>query len=198
MKHLRIENFGPLQLADIELDRLNLIIGYQSSGKSCALKTACFCSWLEKRIILSQSPDYYAKDGNFKKSLEEYHKFYGYFKPDTVIEYESQFLKFRYANNDNSFTFSWNKKRWNYKRKKISYIPTERNIVATFPAWKKQAIVDDNVLDFMNDWDKARKYVKNINNILNLDLGYSYDETLEKDSIKLQNGTEISLSNSSS
>ena len=47
MKHLVIRNLGPLKEADIELKRINVIIGSQSSGKSCVLKTACYCTWVE-------------------------------------------------------------------------------------------------------------------------------------------------------
>ena len=57
MKHLVIRNLGPLHEADIELKRINVIIGSQSSGKSCVLKTACYCTWVEKRIELTQSAD---------------------------------------------------------------------------------------------------------------------------------------------
>ena len=41
MKHLVIRNLGPLKEAEVELKRINVIIGSQSSGKSCVLKTAC-------------------------------------------------------------------------------------------------------------------------------------------------------------
>ena len=53
MKHLVIRNLGPLKEADVELKRINVIIGSQSSGKSCVLKTACYCTWVEKRIELT-------------------------------------------------------------------------------------------------------------------------------------------------
>lgn len=197
MKHLKIENFGPLKLADIEIDRFNLIIGYQSSGKSCILKTACFCSWVEKRIMLSQSDRDFSRGNSFKKIIEKYYKFDGFFKPDTKIEYESDFLKFSFDNSDTKFSFEW-KKRWNYNRKKISYIPAERNIVAAFPNWKTQAMAGDNVLDFMNDWDNARRYVKIVPEILNLDLSYSYNENTDLDSLQLKDGQELTLANSSS
>ena len=87
MKHLKIENFGPLKLADIEIGKFNLIIGFQSSGKSCILKTACFCSWVEKRILLSQSARDFTVGNSFKKTLERYYTFDGYFKHNTKIEY---------------------------------------------------------------------------------------------------------------
>ena len=35
MKHIKIRNFGPLRNVDIDLSQINLIIGLQSSGKSC-------------------------------------------------------------------------------------------------------------------------------------------------------------------
>lgn len=54
MKRLHIKNFGPVKEANLTLGRVNIITGLQSSGKSCVLKTACYCSWVEKRLELSQ------------------------------------------------------------------------------------------------------------------------------------------------
>lgn len=198
MKHLRIENFGPLKLADVEIGRFNLIIGFQSSGKSCILKTACFCSWVEKRIMLSQSANDFSKGYSFKKQIEKYYKFDGFFKPNTKIEYESDFMKFSFDNSEPKFSFEWKENKQNYKRKKISYIPAERNIVSAFPNWRTQAFADDNILDFMNDWYNARKFVKEVPDILNLDLTYTYKEYSDIDSLKLKDGQELTLANSSS
>lgn len=61
MKHLVIRNLGPLKESDIELKRINVIIGSQSSGKSCVLKTACYCTWVEKRIELTQTSDFFCE-----------------------------------------------------------------------------------------------------------------------------------------
>mgnify|MGYP002444764269 CR=1 FL=1 len=47
MKHLVIKNFGPIRSADLQLGQVNVLIGMQSSGKSCVLKTACYCTWVE-------------------------------------------------------------------------------------------------------------------------------------------------------
>ena len=60
MKHLIIDALGPLRHVDIFLERLNVIIGPQSSGKSCVLKTASYCTWVEKRIQITQSADDFA------------------------------------------------------------------------------------------------------------------------------------------
>lgn len=59
MRHLVIRNLGPLREADVFLNKINIIVGPQSAGKSCLLKTACFCNWVEKRIQLSQEPYFF-------------------------------------------------------------------------------------------------------------------------------------------
>ena len=61
MKHLIIRNFGPVREADIQLGAVCVIIGMQSSGKSCVLKTACYCTWVEKRLQLAQKPNGFGK-----------------------------------------------------------------------------------------------------------------------------------------
>lgn len=198
MRHLIIRNFGPLKEADVELGRFNLIIGFQSSGKSCVLKTACFCAWVEKRIELAQSADYFMKEGIFMRELSNYHKFDGYFKADTFISYETSYMKFSYSHQAGFFEFQWKSSRWKYKRSKISYIPSERSVVAAIPNWKTQVSTYDNILDFMNDWDKARQALDSKTPILNLGMSYRYDALSNKDMMVMDNGVELSLSNSSS
>ena len=157
MKHLVIRNLGPLKEADVELKRINVIIGSQSSGKSCVLKTACYCTWVEKRIELTQTSEFFAKDENFLKELERFHKLQGYIKPDTFISYESDFMAFSYDNATKTFLFDWKDDRWNYRRSKVTYIPAERNLVAAIPNWFQVKFNDDNIRDFMADWVTARQ-----------------------------------------
>ena len=54
MKRLTIDNIGPIEHVELDIKRINVIIGPQSAGKSCILKIACFCAWAEKRIQLEQ------------------------------------------------------------------------------------------------------------------------------------------------
>ena len=61
MKHLIVKHIGPLDQIDIELKKVNVIIGPQSSGKSCVLKLACYCTWVEKRIELTQKTRVFPK-----------------------------------------------------------------------------------------------------------------------------------------
>ena len=57
--------------------------------------------------------------------------------------------------------------------------------------------MDGNMLDFMSDWDRARKFVKSEENFLNLGLSYTYDSQTNTDNIRLENGTPLKLKESS-
>lgn len=198
MKHLLIRHLGPLKEADVDLGRFNLIIGKQSSGKSCVLRTASYCAWVEKQILLAQSGEYFMKGANFRDDLVRYHKMENYFWEDTTIMYETECVKFGYDNKHKAFTYKIKSEGLKYKRPKISYIPSERNIVSLLPEWKSQVSTYDCLLDFMNDWDRARRFILRTKNILNLGMSYEYDKNLNEDRILLPNKKPLLLSNSSS
>lgn len=198
MKHLVIRNLGPLKEADVELKRINVIIGSQSSGKSCVLKTACYCTWVEKRIELTQTTDFFAKDDNFLKELERFHKLKGYIKPDTFISYESDFMSFSYDNATNIFSFEWKEGRWNYFRSKVTYIPAERNLVAAIPNWFQVKFNDDNIRDFMADWEAARQATQEDITVLNLGVSYHYDANNRSDKVKVSDDVTLDFTNTSS
>ena len=198
MKHLVIRNLGPLKEADVELKRINVIIGSQSSGKSCVLKTACYCTWVEKRIELTQTSDFFAKDGNFLKELERFHKLQGYIRDDTFISYESDFMAFSYDNATKTFKFDWKEGRWNYKRSKVTYIPAERNLVAAIPNWFQVKFADDNIRDFMADWETARQTTQEDLSVLNLGVSYHYDANTKSDKVQVADGVMLDFTNTSS
>ena len=198
MKHLVIRNLGPLKEADVELKRINVIIGSQSSGKSCVLKTACYCTWVEKRIELTQTADFFATEGNFLKELERFHKLKGYIKDDTYISYESDFMAFSFDNATNTFMFEWKEGRWNYRRSKVTYIPAERNLVAAIPNWFQVKFADDNIRDFMADWETARQATTNDLSVLNLGVSYHYDVNTKSDKVQVADGVTLDFTNTSS
>ena len=198
MKHIVIRNLGPLREADVELKQINVIIGSQSSGKSCVLKTACYCTWVEKRIELTQTADFFAKDDNFLKELERFHKLKGYIKDDTFISYESDFMAFSFDNKTKVFKFGWKDGRWNYKRSKVTYIPAERNLVAAIPNWFQVKFADDNIRDFMADWETARQATTNDLSVLNLGVSYHYDANTKSDKVQVADGVTLDFTNTSS
>lgn len=198
MKHLVIRNLGPLKEADIELKRINVIIGPQSSGKSCVLKTACYCTWVEKRIELTQTADFFAKGNNFLNELERFHKLKGYIKDDTFISYESDYMMFSYDNATKTFLFNWKNDRWKYRRSKVTYIPAERNLVAAIPNWFEVKFADDNIRDFMADWETARQSTTHNLPVLNLGVLYHYDANTKSDKVQTADGVTLDFTNTSS
>lgn len=193
MRHLIVHKIGPINHADLEIKKANVIIGPQSSGKSCILKIASFCSWIEKRIELTQ--DYKSITSEyFRINLERYHKLTSYFQPDSYIEYESDYMKFIYRFDIERFKFNW-KERWDYHRSQIAYIPSERNLVAAIPNWYQVNFDGSNIQDFLAQWEDARKSVKNNLEILNLGFSYHYDDKTKEDLISLpQNASETYIS----
>ena len=199
MKHLVIRHFGPIKEADMDLRRVNIIIGPQSSGKSTILKIACFCDWMERQIELTQNPDKYCDSNFFIENLIGFHKLEGYLQQETYIRYENDAVSFDYSEKNKKCTFKWNEaKRWKYKRTKIAYIPAERNLVAAIPNWYQVNMNKDNILDFMKEWEFARKAFLKGEQILDLPIKYEYNAYNQGDRIKLENRKELDLTVASS
>lgn len=198
MKHLTIRNFGPLKDVDIDLGRINLIIGLQGSGKSCVMITACYCTWVEKRISLRQSAKEFEQGTSFLDTMTTYYRTKGYVHEDTYIGYETEFMEFSYDHSMKSFIHKWKSLRWRYKRPKVSYVPAERNMVSLVANWNRLETNYDNILDFKEDWDTARKYVKSEKDILGTGISYEYDETTGADAVITKSGKRVELTSSSS
>lgn len=204
MNKLTIRNFGPIKSVTIDLKKFTVIIGPQSSGKSCILKIASFCKWIEKRIELSQNPDKYLSEETVRTELLQFHKLNGFQKDNTFIKYESQFMSFSIAFNGDGktdFDFQWKRNRWRYKRPAIAYIPAERNIVAAIPNWFDVKLVHNNIRNYMSDWEESRQLFSMSNSLPILDLGTSYYYNLTENSDKIivdKQGHTIDFTNASS
>ena len=195
MKQIIINNFGPVKEAVLDLDRIAVIIGRQSSGKSSILKMACYCSWVEKRIQLAQSDTMFQEPDSFRDFFVSYYGLDGYFKSETKIEYISPYLSFLYKNH--VFFYSRRPNIWSFRRPKIQYIPSERNIASFIPKWKRIP-VRDGLLDFLSEWDAARQMIPQEDDILQLGISYTYDSTSDTDSIITTDGKPLPLSDGSS
>ena len=197
MRHLVIRNFGPVREADLQLGDVNVIIGMQSSGKSCVLKMACYCAWAEKRLELSQKQNGFGKGSTFIDMMADYYKVTSYVKQDTYIEYETNHVKFSYDHAQQLFEMKWKSGRWNWRRTKVSYVPADRNLVAAIPGWSSLSL-DGNMIEFMSDWDRARRFLRREDNVLDLGFSYNYDSTTGTDRLQLDSGQPLMLKESSS
>jgi predicted ATPase len=198
MEEIEIKNVGPIKEANLTLNKINVFMGPQSSGKSTIAKIISYCTWVEKDVATSQSLDNYNDNDNFKKQLEKYHKMNEYFQSNSYISYKSDIVEMEYK--AGNFSIKW-KNRYAYKRSKISYIPSERNMI-TLPEVKKVEFGDTNIRSFLFDWSDARKnYTESELPLLNLGVNYYYNENENEGHIvKHQNGNsyDILLSNASS
>ena len=198
MKKLIIRYLGALESANISLKQINVIIGPQSLGKSTVLKVASYCTWVEKRIELTQDYAQFAQREKFIKGLVEFHKLDGYVKPETYIEYETDYMKFSYNHSKKLFHFIWKEKRWEYQRPKVSYIPSERNLVAAIPNWYEVSMGRNNIRSFMTDWETARQATTGNLEILDLDISYHYDKNGKKDKVLSHQSSMLDFTNTSS
>lgn len=200
MSTITIKNIGPIKkVVEISLNRINVFMGPQSSGKSTIAKIISFCTWVEKDVATSQSLSEYQENKTyFRERLESFHKIKGYFNSDSYIHYKSEVVDIVWENEECSI--SWVDK-YAYKRSKIAYIPSERNMVI-LPEARKSEFGNTNIRSFLFDWFEARKKYSNENNlsVLNLGVNYYYVEGSEEDHIRGNNNAEydILLSNASS
>ena len=201
MAHLHLGNIGPISIVDIDLRRYNVFIGPQSSGKSTIAKLISFCSWVEKRAATTLSENIFMNAEDFKTQAENYHKMHGYFNASSELEYSSDIIHLKYTESDFSLKLI---NKTAYKRKKILYIPSDRNLVAMDKLDRLIVETNTNLRGFMFDWFDAREtYGKEHHlNILDLNMEYYYDKDakVNKDKIIHVNGKtyEIALSDASS
>jgi len=195
-KKLSIKNIGPIKNIDITLNKVNVFMGQQSSGKSTIAKIISFCAWIEKDISIHQSFSHYLKDNNFREKLEIFHKMKGYINKDSEITYVGDAIKLHFKSN--KLSLDWIDSRFDYKKCKISYIPSERSMVI-LPEMEKVEFPNNYLKSFLFDWFDTRKnYTKdNKLDILNTGLSFYFSEEHKENHIS-NDDYDILLSQASS
>ena len=208
MKRLIIRNIGPIKSVDIHLNKVNVFIGPQGSGKSTIAKIISFCSWLEKH---NEATSQAVADGLIKR-LVEFHHMEEYFSDKSVILYKGDNLSFAYNwdnqvpvpinfTNDESYPESIKKKEMLLHRidkivnPKVIYIPAERNFVSAVPNLKNYSDKDDNLQSFVNDWfDAKRHYTKeHPMPVSQIGLDYYYNKEIDGDFLSMGGKKNIPL-----
>ena len=200
MTRIKIENIGPIKKVELDLNKINVFIGPQSSGKSTIAKIISYCSWYEKNKILGTDPNV-----DFYEELLKFHNLEdNYFCDESLIEYTSPNYHIIFkGNNRESIYENKNVDSTNiFHNKKIEYIPAERNIVS-IPGIGKYTESKNNILNFLYDWFRAKREKKE-NNRYKLPLeslngvSYYYIQEDDIDKLILENGKEIRLQKASS
>lgn len=200
MTHILIKNIGPIKKVELDLNKINVFMGPQSSGKSTIAKIISYCSWYEKNTILGTKPNI-----NFYKDLIEFHNLEdSYFCDDSSIEYKSPNCYIIFSGKKGepvSVVTKVGPKRI-FRNEKIEYIPAERNIVS-IPGIGQYTEGKNNVLNFLYDWFRSKRNKKEDNKYkLPLDslngVSYYYVQDEDSDKLVLENGKEIKLQHASS
>ena len=213
MARLIIRNIGPIKDVDIELNKVNVFIGEQSSGKSTIAKIVSFCSWLEKTV--NKDDVFFAQGKEAYRRLQAYHHIQSYFRENSVICYIGDNLAYAY-NWPNHETFpypGWEVKHTEHfsgnevflypaskvVNPKVIYIPAERNFVSVVPNLQKYAEEDDNLMEFLLSWQEARKKYSVSHKLALLNLGMNfYSQNGISNVVDLPEGGAVALEAASS
>lgn len=200
MTHITIKNIGPIKDVSFDLNKINVFMGPQCSGKSTIAKIVSYCSWYEKNAILHTS-----NLPNFFEELITFHNLEDtYFSEDSEILYETDICKLHFKWEDgsqNGADFHL-KEGLVFKNRKISYIPAERNFV-TLQGLGKYNETRDNILSFMYDWFLAKKELTQANSyampLAGLgNVSYYYDKETDSDKVVIDPEHNIRLNHASS
>lgn len=198
---LQIKDFGPLKLVNIELKKFNIIIGPQSSGKSCILKIAAFCRFVES-LISSGRADRLAKNTFVESNLIVRYKLKGFaICGVSEIMYESERCKFFVSFPNGVGMLSYVSKDNNKFECEVAYIPSERDVVSVLPnIFDIKFSASNTTLEYITDWNYARKKFSKYQSLDILDLGvsYYYDTDKEQDILVIGENAEIDFTYASS
>ena len=198
MSKIKIQNIGAISNVELSLNKVNVIIGPQSSGKSTIAKIISYCQWVEKRNIL---------DGEYKydvfEQLLDFHRLdINYFSDNSFFEYQSDYITISYKGKELKQSISLKKSNFEYQKSKNIYVPAERNFVSVIPNLGKYNEKNDNIMSFVYDWSSAKNSFTKQKKLPILNLGvdfYNEDEKTDPATLFLQNkNKEISLRSGSS
>lgn len=204
MNRLIIRNIGPIKDIDLDLNKINVFIGPQGSGKSTIAKIISFCSWLEKDNSVAEQA---CSEGLIAR-LTSFHHMEGYFSQESEILYEGDNIAFIY-NLANGLDASISKRFVNNCNEcksekeailhtdnkninpKVAYIPAERNFVSAVPSLKNYSDKDDNLQSFVNDWFEAKRHYMRETPIPIMALGidYFYNQGADADYLLQENAS---------
>ena len=201
MSTITIRNIGPVKDVTFDLNKVNVIMGPQGSGKSTIAKIISFCTWLNK--VHAIKPFWLMENQDIKllDSLKKYHRLGDeYFSEDSLIEYNGTSISFSYNKDGKKKVSVGLTGSREIKNRKVIYIPAERNFASVIPNLRNYTEDNDNIQDFIKNWYEAkRKYNESHSlRILNLGINFYNVENNDIDRLALENGKDIRLQIASS
>ena len=165
MATIHIKNVGPLKdTGEIALNKLMLVIGKQSSGKSTFMKVLCHCRWVEKTLMVDDdsSATDYGKEKKFLESLMTFHRFNSdFFSSDSYIRYDGDYITIEQNGDETDAVitrkYNFEDRRYNTK---LCFIPSERNLISAVKNLDKsyKATELDVLLNYLLEWDEVKDF----------------------------------------
>lgn len=201
MPSIRIRNIGPIKdTGKIDLARVTVLIGQQSTGKSTIMKILCFCCWVEKYCVTHNNTKWFASYQHFYKTLKSFHHFQdSFFTPkQSCIDYEGEWysIRFNYESNKTNADIRNRHNSPSLHNTKLCFIPSERNLISSVrnvdAAYKVKAV--DNIFNYILEWDEVkraynREHFLPMNFLQGMD--FFYDSKNGREIIRLNSGKEI-------
>ena len=200
MTTIQIKNIGPIKESEFNLNKVNVFMGPQSSGKSTIAKICSQCYWYEKNYLLT-GDEYY-----FYGGLIDFHRMdKNYFSDDSEIIYESPWTKITFNGKGKKSKTTIKKKEYQdkiYQNLKIEYVPAERNFAAAIPNLDRYNESYDNIINFLNDWMLFKEILTSkiffSSPLKSINIKYKYNATTKEDILTLSNKKTILLQRASS
>ena len=197
MSSIQIKNIGPLKdTGKVNLTSVMLFIGMQSAGKSTLMKILCFCSWIEKKIMLEGEDlvSKYTHYNRFLKDLKSFHRLDNlFFSDDSEIHYEGDCVKIDLKGEKKNVKIV---RKQNYANdrynSKICFIPSERNMVSAIKNVSKayKASDYDVLYNYLWEFEEAKTGMKagtHVEMPFDRNVAYFYDSKRERDMVYLKN-----------
>lgn len=201
MANIIIKYVGPLKEVSLDIKRINVFMGPQSTGKSTIAKIISQALWAEKNFLIM------GKEYDFYNGLLDFHNMdKNYFSnPKAEIIYESLWTTIQMKYKEGSIlpqtVYKKKRNKGVYHNSKIEYIPAERNFVASIQNIHKYTESYNSTINFLNEWYTAKSSYQERNRfkveLPNLSFTYQYKESEEQDIIQVADN-EVNLKSGSS
>lgn len=203
MAKITVKDIGPLKEVSLELKKVNVFMGPQSTGKSTIAKIISQALWAEKNYLtMGEEYDFYNGLLSFHNMDKNY-----FASPESEIIYESPWciihMKYERLKKQSRLKTLYRRKENAelYSNPKIEYIPAERNFVASIENIYKYNQTYNSTISFLNDWYEAKSVYQRKRTfpvkLPDLDFDYRYKESEEKDIVRM-GGIEVPLQSGSS
>lgn len=208
-ERLYIEDFGPIKRMSFDFEKINILIGEQSTGKSTIAKLIAAINKMASGETLADGASgmmrviEYGKLEHFKRHLKIY-EIDNYLNPKTKIEYDQKLFSFNYLDNDCQINKSSDASKQEISLKYLSttFIPADRAAVSLLSNEVLYSLNEINqdlpgyFVRFGQLFNRTKKLQQQYDFTDTLGITYKYENNIDK--IEIKDGKQLAIANASS